>query len=491
MLADRGHEVFVAFESTKKQAEGLEALHGVERVHVLEPLPRRRDVWEKIAVGVRSTGDYMRYLHPDLAGATYLRRRMQKVLPRPMQPLARIRRLPVRLFRVLVVLFRMLEQAIPSSAQLERFMGTARPDVVLVSPLVTDASRQTDVVKAARALGIPTAVCVASWDHLTTKGLLRILPDLVFVWNETQREEARELHAVDAKRVVVTGAQPFDRWFTRRPSLDRDAFCRRVGLRASPEFLLFVGSTASISEPEAEERFVRAWVAALRACEAEELRDRPILIRPHPYNPGSWKTVEFPGLGPIAVWPRAGANPVNEADREDYFHSLYYSAAVVGINTSAMIEAAILGKPVHTVRMNDFRETQDLTVHFNYLLPEQGGFVRSSADLDDHIASLAATLAESGPVRTERDRFVSSFIRPHGVDRPATPILVDEIERLATRRVEPAHDALGTILRPPLYLAGVVAALASRQRHARAADRMTLVSKVPNGVRRARSRMRA
>ena len=52
------------------------------------------------------------------------------------------------------------------------------------------ASEQVDWIKAARACGIRTAACIASWDNLTNKGLLRIEPDLVVVWNEAQRREA-------------------------------------------------------------------------------------------------------------------------------------------------------------------------------------------------------------------------------------------------------------------------------------------------------------
>ncbi|MGH9721681.1 MAG: hypothetical protein ACRD8O_15855, partial [Bryobacteraceae bacterium] len=33
--------------------------------------------------------------------------------------------------------------------------------------------------------------------------------------------------------------------------------------------------------------------------------------------------------------------------------------------------------------------------------------------------------------RTETERFIAGFIRPYGVDRPATPIFADTIERLA------------------------------------------------------------
>ena len=86
------------------------------------------------------------------------------------------------------------ERAIPSSRIVEDLIRSRRPDAVLVTPLVTDRSPQVDVIKSAQALGIPAALCVASWDHLTTKGLIRVQPDLVSVWNEQQKAEALAYH---------------------------------------------------------------------------------------------------------------------------------------------------------------------------------------------------------------------------------------------------------------------------------------------------------
>ena len=97
--------------------------------------------------------------------------------------------------RGLVRLFTACENAIPSSHRVERFIESRQPDAVLVTPLVTARCRQADYVKAAQALGIPAAACIASWDHLTTKGLIRVRPDLVTVWNHEQQAEAEEFHA--------------------------------------------------------------------------------------------------------------------------------------------------------------------------------------------------------------------------------------------------------------------------------------------------------
>ncbi len=457
-LAARGHEVLIAFDSPGKQAEGLEALKdGPRNVRVLGPTPRRRDVWTALAASLRTAVDFARYLHPRYARADYLRDRMESQLSPLFRPFGWVRSVSVPALNRLVRLFAFLEEAVPVAPVLDAFLAEHRPDALLVTPLVTDGSTQVDLIKAAKSRGVPSGLCVASWDHLTTKGLIRLVPDRIFVWNERQKEEAVEFHGVAPERVIVTGAQPFDKWFGRAPSRDREAFCRRVGLDPAKPFLLFVGSTASISEPQAEIGFVRRWVRALRACPDAAVNGLGVLLRPHPYNPGFWAKADFSGFANVTVWPRGGANPVDEGDRADYFDSLFHAQAVVGINTSAMIEAAIVGRPVFTLLPEEFDDTQTGTLHFQYLLPENGGFLEVARTLEEHVAQLAHTAAEPGPVRERIRAFVASFIRPHGLDRACTPLLADALERLARTKVAPVRaQAAAVAIRPALWLAGAV-----------------------------------
>jgi hypothetical protein len=142
---------------------------------------------------------------------------------------------------------------------------------------------------------------------------------------------------------------------------------------------------------------------------------------------------------------------------------MYHAAAVVGINTSAMIESAIVGRPVHTIRTSEFTDTQSGTLHFQYLLPENGGFLRVATTLDEHVAQLARSLAEPERAAAELSLFVSQFVRPLGLERPCIPIVADELERLARSE----RHAPETV---PMWLLPVTAILAGmglRRRYAR------------------------
>jgi len=172
----------------------------------------------------------------------------------------------------------------------------------------------------------------------------------------------------------------------------------------------------------------------------------PVLVRPHPFNVDAWAHADFSDLGPVAIWPRERYTPAEESARNSFFDSLYHSAAIVGINTSAMVEGAILGKPVLSLLTPEFAGTQEGTLHFHYLLPENGGFLRVANTLEAHEAQLADALANPAAVRKQSERFVGGFLRPRGLATPCTPFLADAFESAASRRPAPRRESIATKL---------------------------------------------
>ena len=198
-----------------------------------------------------------------------------------------------------------------------------------------------------------------------------------------------------------------------------------MGLDPAAPIVLYVGSSPHITEAGREEQFVREWTAALRAHPA--LRDTAVLVRPHPGNMEHWSGVELGAGAAVAPRERPGI-PMSAEDEALYFDSIHHAVAVVGINTSAIIESLVQRRPVLTVRAEAFRATQEGTLHFHYLLPGSGGAVASAETLEEHAEQLAAVVREPERARVEIEAFLRSFVRPHGLERPATPVLADAIE---------------------------------------------------------------
>jgi hypothetical protein len=459
-LVDRDHAVHLAFTKSTRWDRIERGLAGLERPGITygyAPHRREADGWRRVAWLVRALADLARYSDPRYDRAPRLRRRVtEKVVVRiekakNLEPLGRALalRLAHRLAsgtdaslskRVIRAAAR-LEQAIPTCPQIDRFVREQAPDVVLVTPVVKYGSDEVEYLKSARRLGIPAAACVASWDNLTNKGLLKFDPERVFVWNEAQRREAIELHGIAPEHAVATGGQLFDKWFEQQPSRSREELMAEAGLDPAAPFVLYLCSSPFVvNRSRAEVDFVLRLLESLRASADERLRGVGLMVRPYPRG-SDWKKVDLTPYGNAVRWPPRHAHAVTAEALADFYDSIAHSSAVIGINTTAMIEAAIVGKPVLTILEPKF--AQEGTLHFHHLLEENGGFLHAASSLEEHLAQLRRVLDQGEEDVGRRRRFVESFVRPHGLDRPATPIFADELEELSRVQVAaPRHSSL-------------------------------------------------
>ena len=103
-----------------------------------------------------------------------------------------------------------------------------------------------------------------------------------------------------------------------------------------------------------------------------QLRDVPILLRPHPSRTADWAGDEWRAIGNVVMF---GGPPVDDHGREDYFESLYYSSAVVGITTSAFLEAAVVGRPVMSFHADELVPEHEASLHFQYLVDAEHGLL--------------------------------------------------------------------------------------------------------------------
>jgi hypothetical protein len=227
---------------------------------------------------------------------------------------------------------------------------------------------------------------------------------------------------------VVTGAQLYDQWFGMRPSSTREAFCKRLGrLDPGQPIILYLCSSAFICPREVE--FVRRWLVAVRGHPDLTLQSANVIVRPHPAHGLQWSGVSLAEFGNAVIWPPSGAAPLDEVRKQDYFDHLFHAGCVVGLNTSGFLEASIVGRRTLTVRPAEFPQSQQGTLHFRYLTA--AGVVRVANDLATHLSELADTLRAPDEIDPRLRRFVETFLRPHGIGTPCTPILAAALQRLA------------------------------------------------------------
>jgi hypothetical protein len=430
-LAARGHDVMLVREALGEfdwppfVLALAESCPGIR----LETMPSAAKThWWELATRFRRALFYLRFFSPAYREAPALLARARKRAPVPAVRIAEAFGRPGRY--LLARALNLLEQSTRSAAIYHQYLREHAPDIVVLTPMIVLKTAQLDLARAALELGIRNVFAVASWDHLSSKGDLTFQPQRVIVWNDVQKREAVELQHLDGDRVIITGSQIFDDWFGKRPSTSREEFCARVGLRPDRPIVLYVCSSlleGSTPEPP----FVVKWARHLRDSGRPSLRECSILVRPHHEHGEAWRKVHFRGMENVACWPKAGDFPVDARSKTDYFDSLYHASVTVGLNTSAMIEAGILGRPVHTILLPQFHDSQEGTVHFHYLLEEPNGLLHVARSLDEHADKLAAAVEGRDPDPERSARFVREFVRPRGLERRATDVFVEELEALA------------------------------------------------------------
>ena len=420
LLAQRGHEIHLYAERTdtvdgQKIADTLAAEFPSITLGMI-PSSRHR-LWYTLGTGARASLDYWRYLDPRWDHSPKLRDRGAAMAPAFARVLPRIPLLgsgPA--LRGWQALCRAIDRALPPPPRSGGPVPDHRPrraaaDAAALLPLAPGGPRPLRAPRGHqehrrhRQLGSPDDQGAAARGARTA------------CWCGTRRrkQEAIELHGVPAERIRVTGSQAYDHWFATTPSTSREQFSAQTGLDPGRQMLLYLCSSSFIAPYEVG--FVRQWAAAIRASNDARLRDAALLVRPHPQNAEQWRDVDLGAeFGQAAVWPRQGVNPIGGAARSDYFDSMYHADAVVGVNTSGMIESGIIGRPVYAVQVEEFAATQDGTLHFQHLKNVDGGLLHLSSTLDEHVAQLERLPSEAEAGRQKARRFIQAFVRPRGLE---------------------------------------------------------------------------
>ena len=426
-LVRKGHTLTLAFPQRKEgKPQAVLERFSAKGINVIMVPRARDDEWATLAGFIRKARSYLLYRRSDFSGTQYLQERVAEATPEDVKAfLARpfIRSHP----RLTDFACRLIEAAIPAPAVARKDLSALKPDVVLITPFFTFSTRyQVEYAKAAREFSVPVAVPVFSWDNLTSKGAFQIRPDRLFVWNQTQVREAATLHNISASRVVVTGGMRFSKFFGARPGTTKERFCEKVGLDPSNDLITYLGSSRTIAPREHE--FLWRWISALRAAEDPRVRSCNIYVRPHPGNPAIWDNWPARSELGVSLWDGQGSNV------EGVIESVGHSAAVFGINTTAMLEAAALDKPVLTVLDKDLVVGQTERIHFHYLTSVAGGLVTVAKDFSEHINHLAAILAGDPLFARKSRRFSKAFLRPPFPYRSPIAAFESATLRLGRRR---------------------------------------------------------
>jgi len=427
-LAARGHDVTVLGVNQRAPKKPMvpEVLASIPGIKFAGHIPYRNDFWGPYVGPLRVARNLLLYQNSDLAGPSKFHARAEaEADPWLTNFVSQMASEGVwKADRT----FETIENSIPIDGNVLSFLEKFKPDILLVSPLIFNACTfMNEYVRAANLLGIRVVFPVFSWDNLSTKGSFHAPVDRVLVWNETQKDELIRYHKISENMISVLGAWRFDEFMSLECSTSYMEFCEKYGLSATEKLITYLGSSPIIAPQEGA--FVEKWLRAIRAADDPLVRNANIFVRAHPRNKGAWdNAIKLVGEAGLFVQTPDEASLY---DQQLLFDCIGYASAVVGINTSAMLEAAILGRPVHTVNIPDIATGQAETVHYRYLSKVGGGLLYEAADFDVHVNLLAKHLRNTtGACDPKTNSFRTNFLDSPLPSRSASSLFVDEIERV-------------------------------------------------------------
>jgi hypothetical protein len=393
-LCRRGHQVVL------RHGTRLDNPHVLDIVGVTsEERPEPSEAWpQRLRVGrqVINRGMYLRAGHPSpervVSG-------IENDMPDDMRakvntPLWR----SVIGSRAALNVWRWIEAASPTSPSVLSLLKQIDPDVMVVSPTIWAKDPvEADYLHAGRTLGIPTIGFPNSWDDLTSRGTVHVLPDVYLAWNEAMAQEAAEIHDIPASTIRITGAPHLDALFSLRPQMTRAEVCARLGRPEAP-YIVFLGSPPAIWD---DDSFIVKAVADALARESGV------------------------GASGVVVLPHQSGSPASQ----EYFDQLTHATCVFGLNTPAFLDAVVVNCPCLTIVNDTYWPAQGRTGHFRHLL--KGKFLDVCRDMDDVAACVRRIMSGTDDRAADRRAFTHWFIRPCGLDMAASEVMASVIETAA------------------------------------------------------------
>lgn len=255
------------------------------------------------------------------------------------------------------LLIRLLDRFVVSDPGVEALLNKYRPDLVIVPDIVFPADRI--FLRTAKRMGFFVVGMIRSWDNLTAKGVIQVLPEKLIVHSHIMYEEAVRLAGMPEEDIYISGSPQFDSHFRVR-SLSREDFLKDLGVPANRRIVLcapffndYTNSAVAI---------INSLTGAIEGGRLP--RDLHILVRYRPSNKeipagrlraSRHLTVTRPCEHHFIVKNLQSPTDDYEYSQRDVdllLNSLAYCSVVINTISSLSIDASAFDKPVINIRFD-------------------------------------------------------------------------------------------------------------------------------------------
>lgn len=225
-----------------------------------------------------------------------------------------------------------------------------QPDAVFATDLLNE--RDVEVLHHARRVGVRVLGMIRSWDNLTLHGLLRVIPDQLFVSSPRVRDLAASMHDVPSEDITIVGVPHYDRYL-RGTAESRISIQRRLGLDPLRKTLFW----APISDHYLSVNDADPYVFRILGG----LGDMQVIVRFSPtLGVASLKDAKpYPNMlldRPSQHYQESGGE-LPEEDEERFVHEILSSDVVICGPSTVAMDAMVMGRSVIIVALHEHPRT--------------------------------------------------------------------------------------------------------------------------------------
>lgn len=143
---------------------------------------------------------------------------------------------------------RALDLALVKNVTYDALFERYKPDLVLLSNLFNEP--EVHMLRAAKKYGVRSVGFINSWDKVSGRCILRLLPDKLVVFNDIVKEEAMRYDDMPEKDIFVGGLPQYDPYFGALPFSSRQAFFEHMGLDPGTRLILYAPVGAAFSDSD-------------------------------------------------------------------------------------------------------------------------------------------------------------------------------------------------------------------------------------------------
>jgi CDP-glycerol glycerophosphotransferase (TagB/SpsB family) len=218
------------------------------------------------------------------------------------------------------------------------------PSAVFLAHLFDDL--EIRLLKEAKYSDVKSIGFINSWDKLTARNIIRVLPDKLFVFNNIVKEEALRCADMPECKIEVVGIPQYD-WHMNYKPISREEFFSKKGLDVSKKLIVYapMGKAYSDSDWDIIDLIKKSLYSG-------DIRNTQMLVR---FQPNDFVDVSEINKRPWLIYDMPGIRFSKERGVDwdmsfDDIHSLTDTLANADLficyASSMSIDAAVFDKPV-------------------------------------------------------------------------------------------------------------------------------------------------